>query len=238
MAYVRFSLPDLELMKAFVEDFGLHTVHYVPSDGSTGCIYSRGLDENYPFVHVVHEGPAKFIGFGVRVRAEADLYILAQSVPGCSPVEQISGVEGTLGGGKRVSFVDPVCGFLIEAVHGQHTDPIPSRRPRPLYNHGARSEYNRLGRLQDVGNRNSGGGATGVPEMRRLGHVVVSVEPAKVVPMLIFMHDTFGLVGSDTNMGPKDKIQSHSYTWTAARNIQITTASSFFQDVRQKVMRR
>lgn len=208
MVWIRFSCPDLAKMKHFIDDFGLQIAHYSEGcDGKQGVLYSRGIDERYPICHIVHEGPAKFIGFAMAVPSEADLHVLARSVPGCSPVEAIDGVEGQLAGGKRVSFIDPVCGLLIEVLHGQRRTPAPtpSRRDRIEYNYGTPSEYKRLGRMMDVGNRTNGGGKPGVPEVRRLGHVVVSVPMPKVKPMTVFMHDTFGLIGSDTNMTPDGK---------------------------------
>jgi len=203
MAYVRLSVPDLDVMHTFIESFGLHVVHR-----DDDCIYSRGLSGDRPFVHVVHRGPPKFLGFAFMLRSEADLHTLAAKVHGCSAVENLSGIEGRLsnGAGKRVRFLDPVCGFIVEAVHGLQADELPSIRPRLEYNYGG--VYNRLGRLQDVGNRKQGGGKPGVPEVRRLGHVVFSVEPQKVVPMVVFFHNTFGLKGSDTNLNPKGKIEN------------------------------
>ena len=198
VVYVRFSVPDLAQMKTFIETFGLQVAHL---DDDT--IYSRGLGEN-PFVHVVHRGPPKFIGWAFKVNREADLHVLAKHQPGCSAVHDIPGKEGELGGGKRVHFVKS--GFLIEVVHGQWTAPLQSARVRAQYNHGGVHE--RLGRLQDVGNRATGGGKVGVPEIRRLGHVVLSIPLNELKAWAIFLHDTFGLVGSDSNMAGPGKLMS------------------------------
>ena len=60
IAYIRISAPDLDAMEAFVSDFGLVVAHR-----DDDVLISRGLEPT-PFLHVVHRGPAKFIGLGVR----------------------------------------------------------------------------------------------------------------------------------------------------------------------------
>ena len=137
LAYVRFSCPDLETMHTFINEFGLKVVHYEKNK----CIYSRGLEKDYPYAHIVHQGPPKFIGFAFRVNKLEDLHTLANNVPNCTSVEEMTGIEGKLsnnpGIAKKVSFIDPVNGFLIEAVYGQKCDEIPSRHAqRILYNYG------------------------------------------------------------------------------------------------------
>ena len=92
ISYVRFSAPDLDIMERFVRDFGLIVVHR-----DENSLYCRGLEAE-PFVHVVHKGPPKFIGWAFKMRAEEDLHRLSQRVPGCSAVKTITGIEGELGG--------------------------------------------------------------------------------------------------------------------------------------------
>ena len=116
VAYVRFSVPDLDLYERWVEDFGLRVVH---RDEET--IYSRGISGD-GFCHVAHRGPAKFLGFAMAMKEEKDLQILSENIDGCSEVHDIPGIEGEISGGKRVSFIDPVCNLLIEAVHGREID--------------------------------------------------------------------------------------------------------------------
>lgn len=188
--YVRFSAPDLDVMQQFVEDFGLVVVHR-----DDDVLYSRGL-EGSPFLHVVHRGPAKFIGFSFEVDREEDLAIIAASVPGCSAVHDIGGVEGDLGGGTRVTFVEPISGINIEVVHGQRAEPLEPQRDAPVYNHGA--GYERNGVLQDVaGNRRPSKADPGPPDIVRLGHCVLAVPPGKHQQMMAFLADTFGLLVSD-----------------------------------------
>ena len=191
ISYVRFSAPDLDLMERFVRDFGLIVVHR-----DENSLYCRGLEAE-PFVHVVHKGPPKFIGWAFKMRAEEDLHRLSKRVPGCSAVNTIIGIEGELGGGKRVHFVDPIGGFVIEAVHGQTAEPIPPVREKLMYNVGGSIE--RTGVLQDaVGNRSPNRGDPGAPEIRRLGHCVVTMPIGPHIKLMEFLHRTFGLLPSDS----------------------------------------
>ena len=190
VAYIRFSAPDLDAMEAFVADFGLVVV-YRDND----VLISRGL-EPMPFLHVVHRGPAKFIGFAFEVDTEGDLAALAAAVPGCSPVHDIGGVEGQLGGGKRVHFVEPITGFVLEAVCGQQAEPLAPRRGRITYNHAGVDD--RVGVEQDVaGNRYPNKRDPGPPEVYRLGHVVTAVPPGAHQAFMTFLEATFGMLVSD-----------------------------------------
>ena len=78
IAYVRFSVPDLDRYERWVEDFGLKIVH---RDENT--IYSRGIGGD-GFCHVAHKGPAKFLGFAMMMSEEEDLHILSKNIAGCS----------------------------------------------------------------------------------------------------------------------------------------------------------
>lgn len=188
--YVRFAAPDLDLMQTFVEDFGLVVVHR-----DDDVLYSRGL-EGSPFLHVVHRGPATFIGFSFEVDTEDDLEALAAAVPNCSPVHDIGGIEGDLGGGRRVHFVEPITGVVIEAVHGQQAEPLEPQRDRLQYNHGG--VYDRLGAVQDVSsNRRPSRADPGPPDIVRLGHCVLAVPPGDHQQMMDFLAETFGMIVSD-----------------------------------------
>ena len=190
VAYVRFSAPDLDLVEQFVRDFGLVVVHR-----NENILISRGL-MSAPFVHVVHRGPAKFIGYAFAMDDEADLHALAESVPGCSPVHDINGVEGELGRGKRVHFIEPSSGVVLEAVHGQQADAIAPARERLRYNHAGK--YEREGVLQDVANnRRPNSADPGPPEIMRLGHVVLTMPFGPHLEFLRCLSETFGMVKSD-----------------------------------------
>ena len=62
------------------------------------------------------------------MKSEKDLKILEENIDGCSKVHEIPGIEGSLCGVKRVSFIDPVCGFLVEAVSGRSIEVLTSAR--------------------------------------------------------------------------------------------------------------
>ena len=137
VAYIRFSVPDLDLYERWVTDFGLKIIYK-----DDQVIYSRGLQGD-GFCHVAHKGPAKFLGFAMMMRDEKDLRVLQENIEGCSTVHKIPGIEGKLCGGSRVSFIDPVCNLLIEAVHGRSIDELPPTRDRVEYNYGSKENYRR-----------------------------------------------------------------------------------------------
>ena len=67
VAYVRFSVPDLELYAKWIEDFGLCIMHQ-----DDDVIISRGL-LGKGFCHVAHRGPAKFLGFALEMNKIKDV---------------------------------------------------------------------------------------------------------------------------------------------------------------------
>lgn len=223
--YVRFSAPDLDLMEQFVRDFGLVVVHR-----DDDVLYSRGL-EGSPFLHVVHRGPAKFLGFAFELDSEADLQKLADSVPGCSPVHDIGGIEGEMGGGKRVHFVEPLSGFVFEAVHGQSADELQPRRDRITYNHGGVDERTRV--EQDVaGNRRPNSANPGPPEIRRLGHCVMCLPVGPHQRMMRFLSETFGMLVSDAaeiNVPPGGEHHVPPKLFEALQDCESTVMAQFMR---------
>lgn len=191
IAYVRFACNDFDMMTDFLDDFGLIMTHK-----DDNVIYSRGL-EGKPYCHIVHKGSPKFMGFGLMMRNEVDLHTLAAKVPGCSPVYDIGGIEGKLGGGKRVHFKCPISGLLIEAVHGRKAEELSPSRKKIVYNYAG--DYDRQGELQNVANnRENNSEDPGAPEIRRIAHCVIALPMGKHQQMMKFMHDTFGFIPSDT----------------------------------------
>ena len=223
--YVRMSAPDLDVMETFVKDFGLEVVHR-----DDDVLYSRGL-EGSPFLHVVHRGPAKFLGFAFELDSEADLQTLADNVPDCSPVHDIAGIEGDLGGGKRVHFIEPISGFVFEAVHGQQADPIAPRRDRITYNHAGVHE--RVGVEQDVsGNRRPNAADPGPPEVVRLGHCVLAVPVGPHQQLMKFLSDTFGMLVSDAaeiNVPPGSEHHIPPQLFEALQSCETTVMAQFMR---------
>ena len=197
VAYVRFSVPDLKMYKRWLIDFGFKIIFE-----SKNSIYSRGLGGD-GFCHVVHKGPAKFLGFAMQMGQESDLSALHKNIDGCTKPHEIPGIEGEISGGKRVSFIDPVCGFLVEAVYGRKIDKIQPLRERVEYNYGDKKKYRRpSNKLQDIsGNREADGSNTihpGPPEILKIGHVVIAAPVGLHHKMMEFMMKTFGIIPTDS----------------------------------------
>jgi catechol 2,3-dioxygenase-like lactoylglutathione lyase family enzyme len=173
VAYVRFSAPDLGLMKTFLEDFGLVV------NGPTGdVLYARGSDPS-PYLHVCEQGEAGFRGVAFEAASAADL-AAAAALEGASPIEKIDAP----GGGQRVRFSDPD-GFGVEVVHGrEQLAPLAVRSAAPL-NRG--SDRQRFGELQRV--------QAGPASVKRLGHVVLRVSDFR--QSAAWYQSRFGFVASD-----------------------------------------
>ena len=105
IAHVRFAAPDLGVMQAFLEDFGLACTTV------DGRLYGKGSDGR-PFLHVTEPGAPAFRALGLRAASVADLETLA-SAEGAA-VEALDAP----GGGHVVRLADPD-GNGVEVVAGQ-----------------------------------------------------------------------------------------------------------------------
>src|SRR5271166_1778565 len=101
IGYVRFGAPDLDVMEAFLSEFGM-----IRTERTDDTLYMRGLDED-AFVHVTHRGALGFLAAGFEAASTKDLEALARE-------EQVSidRLDGP-GGGSWVRLTDPN-GFHIE----------------------------------------------------------------------------------------------------------------------------
>src|SRR6266581_291650 len=112
MAYVRLSAPDLGHMQAFLEDFGMLTVH---RDASR--LYMRGIGDT-PYLHVTELGAPGVVSFAYELREPGQLTELAKILD-VSAVEQLDAP----GGGARVRLRDPNGLWLVlgqsDAIIGQ-----------------------------------------------------------------------------------------------------------------------
>ena len=106
VAFVRFRVPDLEVMESFLDDFGLEIT---AQDNSR--IFARGTGTN-PFVHVSEVGEPGFAALGLRAASLADLEILAQAEN-----RSITALDAP-GCGFVLTLTDPD-GHLVEVVAGQ-----------------------------------------------------------------------------------------------------------------------
>src|SRR5262249_37713007 len=76
IAHVRFSAPDLGVMRGFLEDFGLRCAEH-----DDGRLYARGRDGR-PFSYVTELGPPGFQGLGLRASSLESLARVAAAENG------------------------------------------------------------------------------------------------------------------------------------------------------------
>jgi hypothetical protein len=135
VAFVRFTAPDLSIMRQFLQDFGM--LDALSADGS---LFMRGYG-TAPFLHATAHGQPGFAGFGIRLNSDEDLQRLSQAE--AVPVTKLDAP----GGGHCVRLADPD-GFVVEAVAGQA-----QAEARPVARHVA---WNQGGQYPRTGPRGSG----------------------------------------------------------------------------------
>lgn len=172
IAYVRYSAPDLQAMRAFLLDFGL-----TPAPSPSGTLYARGAGAD-PFIHATVEGAPGFAALGLRAESVGDLEKLAASEG--ARVETSSAP----GGGSIVSLTDPD-GRCVEVVAGQTRAPQYSLEADGPHNN-ARDKARLRAPL-----RLAGGAASVV----RLGHAVLEVKDFRAAEA--WYKDRFGFITSD-----------------------------------------
>ena len=177
IAYLRVRVPDLDKMKAFLIDFGLHVKAGATAEG-TPALYSSGTDAD-PFVHITELGELKFLGVGFLMESEADLNALA-SIEGATGVHEADAP----GRGQRVRFTDPN-GFEIDGVYGQARPEARQVQERVPINTGT----NRI-RLREPVRL-----AKRASQVKRLGHCVLQVKDFRTSEA--WYKSRFGLLTSD-----------------------------------------
>ena len=174
IAHVRFRAPDLDVMQAFCQDFGMTVALRTEA-----TLYMRGSDDE-GFVHVTHVSPdAGFVGFACLADAVADLEALAAAGE-FSAVEELDGP----GGGSVVRATDPD-GFQVEVVAGRASVGRLSV-PAPAVRNDA-AERPRRGEPLRIGG--------GPSHVKRLGHAVLNVTDFRASEAWYKQH--LGLVTSD-----------------------------------------
>lgn len=156
IAYARYQVPDLEIMRTFLIDFGFKVSDGV-SETNAPALYSRGADGS-PYLHTSELGEKKFLGLGFHMQSMEDLEALATK-DGASEIHDVEGVPGC----KRVRFTDPN-GFIVDGVFGfdlGDAAPLPEKRS---YNHIASIE--RVGETITL--------ESGPVDVLRFGHLVVN----------------------------------------------------------------
>jgi catechol 2,3-dioxygenase-like lactoylglutathione lyase family enzyme len=153
VAFVRFRVPDLMLMRKFLKEFGMREAGVERTR-----IFMRGYGTS-PFVHATEYGaqPA-FAGFGIYVPRRDELERLAaHDGVAIEPLD-------APGGGVVARLTDPD-GFVVEAVCGQTpVEPLSCPRHQP-WNQGG--QYPRQTSIRRV--------KKGPSHVQRLGHVVLGV---------------------------------------------------------------
>ena len=178
IAHVRFAAPDLAVMRAFLEDFGMTVFE------ASGRLYGRGSDGR-AFVHVTEPGEAKFLGLGLRAQSLADL-------------DRLAATEGVVaenldepGGGRIVRLIDPD-GYRVEVIAGQAMSE-PSPQPAdPAHNTAATKDRLRAAlRLEPA-----------PAHVRRIGHAVLKVRDFRTSEQ--WYKERFGFLTSDEVEAAKD----------------------------------
>ncbi len=152
VAFVRFTAPDLSVMRQFLFDFGM-----LDGESVHESLFMRGYG-TAPFLHATAEGQPGFAGFGIRLKS-------------CEDLKRLSQAEGVLvaklqapGGGFCVRLTDPD-GFVVEAVAGQTPSEAPPAARHVVWNQGG--QYPRTSEVRRV--------QRGPSHVMRLGHVVLGV---------------------------------------------------------------
>lgn len=110
IAHVFYTHKDIDKAREFLQNFGLQETKRVGED-----TYYRGTGSE-PFVYCARKGEENaFGGAAFVVESESDLQA-AQCLPGAT---QIYDLSDAVGGGKCITFLDPIDGFPFHLVHGQ-----------------------------------------------------------------------------------------------------------------------
>lgn len=178
IAHVRYAAPDLAVMQAFLQDFGMICFE------QGGRLYGKGSDGR-AFLHVTEPGPAAFLAVGLRAESLTDL-------------ETLAAAEGVMvedlaepGGGKVVRLTDPD-GYGVEVVAGQaKADPAPLPADLPVNTAAAKTRFRQTVRLDPA-----------PAHVKRIGHAVLKVRDFRTSEK--WYKDRFGFLTSDEVEAAKD----------------------------------
>ncbi|MDB5446063.1 MAG: glyoxalase [Phenylobacterium sp.] len=172
IAFVRFRVPDLGEMRAFLEDFGL-----VIAEATDRRLVSRGFGAS-PVLHIAEAGEPAFAGVGFRAASLEDLHTLARA-------------EGVTvrpfdapGGGEQIVLTDPD-GHQVEVVAGQ--DSVPPLAAPEVEPWNSAAAKHRLRQTKRVPVRPS--------QVMRLGHCVLNVSNFRASEA--WYKQRFGFITSD-----------------------------------------
>lgn len=134
IAHVFYTHKDINKAHEFLLDFGFQEAKRVGKD-----IYYRGTSSQ-PFVYCARHGEEDmFGGAAFVVESEADL-TAAQVLPGATEIYDLSDAPG---GGRCVTFHDPIDAFAFHLVYGQ--TPYADEKAFPQLDFNFPTEKHRLG---------------------------------------------------------------------------------------------
>jgi catechol 2,3-dioxygenase-like lactoylglutathione lyase family enzyme len=125
IAHVNYIHADISKAHQFLLDFGM-TV----ADTRGDTTYYRGYGTE-PFVYSATKGPENvFNGAGFVVESMEDLELASKTLPNATEIHTLDAP----GGGKRVTFYDPVDNFPFHLVYGQTPVEMSAHLPELDYN--------------------------------------------------------------------------------------------------------
>lgn len=172
IAFVGFRAPDLDRMRAYMEDFGGVVV-----EQTVDRLYVRGAG-SAPFVHMTERGEAGFMLVGFRAESIEDLNRLADKA-GVTP----AALEAP-GGGMYIDLSDPD-GHVVRVVAGQTPADVIEHAPPATWNFA--NDKPRLREVKRV--------EQGPAKIVRLGHCVLNVSDFRVSEA--WYKSMFGFITSD-----------------------------------------
>ena len=184
--YARYQAPDLDVMEAFLLDFGMKRALRTET-----TLFMRG-DGPQPYIHVTDRGDeVRSDGFGLLAQSIDDLETLAGELN--LPVED----NPEPAGGKLLRVTDP-SGFHVAIVAGiDELQPSLTRRP---VNYNPATDRARLGQTVHL--------APGPSHVHRLGHVLLRC--THMEESLKFYTETLGFRISDSGYaGTPDNVMGH-----------------------------
>ncbi|KAI1822263.1 Glyoxalase/Bleomycin resistance protein/Dihydroxybiphenyl dioxygenase [Xylaria intraflava] len=119
IAHIYYKYPDLAKTREFLLDFGFTEAKRV-GGGEKGeeKIYFRGYGTEPWILCATQSDKAEFGGAAFVVESESDLKLAAETLPGASEIYELTDAPG---GGRCVTFLDPVDGYPMHLVHGQES---------------------------------------------------------------------------------------------------------------------
>lgn len=125
IAHVYYTHADLDKAHQFLLDFGL-TV----TDHRGDQIFYKGYGSE-PFLYCASKGPENaFGGAAFVVESMCDLELASKVLPRATEIHTVDAP----GGGKRVTFYDPVDGFSFHLVYGQTPIEVSAHLPELDFN--------------------------------------------------------------------------------------------------------